>query len=84
MHQTSAAVLRTRCEQVRRHGKRRGLMTDAAIAAYLGISPTTVWRLLRGDIKPGEHIIAVTLAAFPELKFEDLFEVVLNEPEVAA
>lgn len=75
MQQTSTPVLQIRIEQMRRHARGQGLMTDTALATHLGMSPTTVWRMLNGKVRPGERIIAVTLAAFPGLKFEDFFEV---------
>lgn len=79
MQQATEPVLRVRVEQLRRHASRLGLLTDSALANHLGISQATIWRMLNGTIKPGERIIARALAAFPDLKFEDLFEVVLED-----
>lgn len=36
--------------------------------------------MLNGEIAPGVRTIAHALAAFPDLAFEDLFEVVETEP----
>lgn len=79
MQHGTVHILRTRSDEVRRRAQARGLLTDSDLAAHVGISQTTIWRLLRGDIKPGEHAVANILAAFPEAKFEDLFEVVRSD-----
>jgi hypothetical protein len=78
MHRTDSpgSAIRLRVEQLRRHAAKDGLASDRAVAERLGVSHTTVMRAISGDIAPGEKLIAATLAAFPDLKFEDLFEVV--------
>lgn len=75
-NKTQASAIRLRAEQLRQHAAKDGLSSDRAVAERLGVSHTTVMRALSGDIAPGEKLIAATLAAFPDLKFEDLFEVV--------
>jgi hypothetical protein len=75
-NELSDPVIRLRGGQLRRHAGRIGLDSDRAVAERLGVSHTTVMRALSGDIAPGERLIAATLAAFPDLRFEDLFEVV--------
>lgn len=69
-----AASLKFRAGQFRRHAAARGIVTDAEIAGATGLDRSTVNRLLRGTA-PGERTIAAVLAAFPERRFEDFFEV---------
>jgi len=73
----SEPVLRLRVEQLQKHAKRLGVdPSNQAIARHLRISRTTVKRMMSGELAPGERIIAKTLTAFPDLKFDDLFEIV--------
>jgi len=83
MHSRDGAVIRLRAEQFRQHARRQGLKSDSASAAYLGMNRSTVRRVLNGEITPGERMIAAALAAFPELTFDDLFEVVVPEGNAA-
>lgn len=76
MHRNTKPVIRLRTEQFQRRCRLLGLDTATSQAEHLGLSKWTIGRLLNGDIAPAEHVIASTLAAFPTLKFEDLFEVV--------
>jgi hypothetical protein len=77
MQVASKPVLRLRVGQLQKHARRLGLdPNNQAIATHLGVSRTTVKRMLSGELAPGERFIARTLAAFPDLKFDDLFEVV--------
>jgi hypothetical protein len=68
-------MVRLRTEQLRLHAGHAGAATNAAIAALLGMDPANVGRLLSGEIQPGESTIACVLAAFPDLQFEDLFDI---------
>ena len=69
-------TVRLRTSQFRRYAKEaHGLSTDIEIAERAGLARTTVFRLLRGDVSPGERIIATLLTAFPDRHFEDIFEV---------
>lgn len=78
-------AVRLRQRKLRELAKRRGLATDAALAAHLGIQQSTVMRLFNGTNPPGEKTIAVLLAAFPGTTFEELFEVVaVREPKGSA
>lgn len=73
----SEPVLRLRAGQLQMHARRLGVdPNNQAIARYLRLSRTTVKRMLSGELAPGERVIARTLAAFPDLKFDDLFEIV--------
>lgn len=69
-----------RAQQLRAYRALRGWNTDAALASAMKVHHTTVSRVLRGKTGPGEEFIANLLAAFPELTFGDLFEVV-EKPE---
>ena len=73
------ATVRLRTAQFRRYAEARGLSTDIEIAERTGLARTTVFRLLRGDVDPGERIIAAFLVAFPDRHFEDLFEIALED-----
>jgi predicted transcriptional regulator len=54
----------------------KDLSTDHARAMHIGVSRTTVARIQSGEIEPGGKFVAAVLWAHPDLKFEDLFEVV--------
>jgi len=69
------ASVRLRTAQFKRYAESQGLISDGDIAGRTGLDRTTVFRLLRGDVDPGERIIATVLAAFPDRRFEDFFEV---------
>jgi transcriptional regulator with XRE-family HTH domain len=73
-------TLRFRADQFRLYGKARGIVTDNEIAAAIGLDRSTVYRLLSGDNDPGKYTIAAILAAFPDRKFEDFFEVTTVQP----
>jgi hypothetical protein len=78
------ASLRFRDAQFRRYATARGLATDAEIAAATGLDRSTVGRLLRADVAPGQKIIAAILAVFPDRRFEDFFEVTAGGPAAGA
>lgn len=73
------ATVRLRTAQFRRYAEARGLTSDIEIAGHTGLARTTVFRLMRGDVDPGERIIAAFLAAFPDRHFEDIFEIALED-----
>lgn len=60
-----------------------GLTTDLQLATHLKLSAATVSRVLRGELRPGPRFIAHAVDAFPEVAFDDLFEVV-REPAAVA
>lgn len=84
MQRTDGPTVKLREDRLREHAGRLGIKTDSALAAHLGVSQTTVSRMLSGAIAAGETSIAATLTAFPELSFEELFEVVQSAPGDAA
>ena len=79
MDSRGPATIRLRAEKFRQHARKRGLKSDSASATYLGLNRSTVLRILNEEMGPGERMIAASLAAFPDLKFDDLFEVVVPE-----
>jgi len=52
-----------------------GLDTDAAVAARLGLSQSTIMRATSGESDPGARFIAAALIAFGPDKFNDVFRV---------
>ena len=50
------------------------LASETAQARRIGHSQTTLNRILRGEVAPGEKFIAAALAA-TGMKFEDLFKI---------
>ena len=52
-----------------------GYRSDYSLAKAMQVARSTVGRVLEGDIRPGAAFIGGALAALPEQKFEDLFEV---------
>jgi len=75
-----AAKVCLRTRQLDKFFSLKSIKTDTARAEAIGVNPATYSRVIRNQTAPGEVFIAGTLAAFPELSFEDLFEVVV-EPE---
>lgn len=71
-----AAAIRLRTSQFRKYTAIAGMPTDDAKAKAIKVDPATLSRVLKGRCAPGARFIAGTLAAFPDLDFEDLFEVV--------
>jgi len=79
-----AASIRLRTRQFRKFAALKGWRSDEAASRALGVNPATLSRVLRGKTAPGERFIAATLAAFPEMDFADLFEVVVDDERVAS
>ncbi|WP_309129450.1 hypothetical protein [Microbacterium sp.] len=75
------ALRRQKLDELRRAN---GIDTEAELARIIGVSPTTLWRISRGDVAPSHGFIARTLLAFPHSKFETLFEVVKPDTLKAA
>lgn len=68
------AVIRLRTDRMNEIAAARGLASDAARAQHIGVDRSTYSRVIRGEVIPGERFIAECLRAFPDLKFDDLFE----------
>lgn len=79
-----AARIRLRTTQYRKYAALKGLSTHAQQATAIGVTEATVGRVLAGKTAPGEAFIAGCLAAFPQLDFADLFEVVDDGEQVPA
>lgn len=79
-----AAKVCLRTRQLEKFFSLKGVKTDTARAEVIGVNPATYSRVIRGQTAPGEVFIAGTLAAFPELAFEDLFEVITDASSDAA
>src|SRR5690606_2521721 len=75
MHSTGKPVIRLRRNEWDRRMNAKNLATPNARAERLGFSRTTVARIEKGETKPGYEFIAAVLDAFPDVRFEDVFEV---------
>lgn len=51
----------------------QGDLSDTAMAELLGIGRTQLWRLKKGESRPGQRFIAGFLKAFPDEPFEEYF-----------
>jgi lambda repressor-like predicted transcriptional regulator len=71
---TPAPVIRLRADVWAAWASREDLVSEAAQARRIGHSQTTLNRILRGDVAPGEKFIAAALAV-TGCKFEHLFEI---------
>ncbi len=52
-----------------------GISTEAELARIIGVAPTTLWRVSKGEVSPSSEFIARTLTAFPHTQFAVLFTV---------
>lgn len=70
-------MIRLRIDRLRAAAQQRGWTTAAEISQALGVSAPNLSRLLNRDHpqQPGAAFIAAVLAAFPDHRFEDFFEV---------
>lgn len=68
--------IRLRTTQVEKFMRMKSIDNQTQLAARIHVDASTVYRVLEGRNAPGEKFIAGILAAFPELEFSDLFEVV--------
>lgn len=76
-----AAEIRLRVRKLETCWSLMQIKTDQAKADLIGVNPATYSRVIRGLTAPGERFIAGTLAALPQVPFEDLFEVVVTDDE---
>ena len=70
--------LALRIERIRAEMARRG-WRQVDVAYHAGLTEDYVSKLLNGDRQPGAKAVAGFRRAFPELSFDDLFEVVDRE-----
>lgn len=80
---TGHATLAVRSTQWTRHMADVGLPTFAERAARMGVSSTTVGRVVTGKTTPSPGIISAALLVTGR-PFEDLFEVVVSREGAAA
>lgn len=55
---------------------KRDWFSASAQARGLGMSPSSMWRVLENESAPSAGFIASVLTVFPEVSFADMFEVV--------
>lgn len=73
------ATIRIRETQLLKYMRLKGIDNKRELARLINVHESTVSRILLGHDAPGEKFIAGLLAGFPELDFNDLFEVVTKE-----
>lgn len=74
---SDVATLKVRTDELARRRRAAGIDdTHIALARYLGVTCGTVSRIYAGKAEPGPRFIAAALAAFPDARMDDLFEVV--------
>jgi transcriptional regulator with XRE-family HTH domain len=75
MHSTSPpSTVRLRLDVFAGWAAREGLTTEGEQAERIGVGRTTLSRVRRGEIAPGEKFIAAVLTA-TEKPFEEFFEI---------
>lgn len=74
-----AAEVRLRTRQWAKFCLMRGWTSEGQQARALGVAGSTINRILKGTQRPSGEFIGAALAAFPELEFADLFEVVNDQ-----
>lgn len=72
--------VRLRVPEFRKRAEARGYHSALARAKFIGVHHATVGRIESGE-RCGERFIAQVLAAFSDLKFEDLFEIAVPADE---
>lgn len=71
--------LRLRTSEWVKHTRARGLSSDAKCAELLGLSTSTISRARDNKIEPSYKFVRAAIWHLPGLRFEDLFEVVLDD-----
>ena len=79
----SCMRLSLRIDKVRAEMEQRG-WRQVDLAYHAGLTEDYVSKLLNGERRPGPRAVAGLLRAFPELSFDDLFEVVQDGEKVAS
>ena len=69
------ARLVVRHDQLSKFRRLSGIKTDAEFAERIGVHPSQVSRVLKGDAAPGTRFIAGVLELFGIECFQDLFAV---------
>lgn len=65
---------RLRVDEFRRAQRKAGILTDQALADQMGISRTSLWRVIRDRHEPSKTFIAAAMGLFTGLEIRDLFE----------
>lgn len=73
MHEIERTRTRLRVDAFDRYARSRGLITLTDRARAIGVQPSTLGRVLSGEIRAGERVISGALAYFG-VPFEALFE----------
>jgi transcriptional regulator with XRE-family HTH domain len=79
-----AVRIRPRTDQVRKYALVKGIHTDSALAAAMGVNRSVVSRALSFQSQPTLDFVAKLRGVFPQLGFDDLFEMIEEDDEVAA
>ena len=75
MHSTpTATVIRLRTDRFDVRAQELGLTSNLACAEYIGVDQSTLGRIRKGDVLPGERFIAACLRSKFAPSFEQLFE----------
>lgn len=77
------ATIRLRTRVFVEECMKREWFSASSQARGLGLAVSSIWRILERDTAPGAAFIAAALTAFPDLTFDDLFELVEAEAEDA-
>ncbi|WP_439662879.1 helix-turn-helix domain-containing protein [Lentzea sp. HUAS TT2] len=78
-----SAHVRVRPDALERIGIAQGLTSRYKLAKRLGVSPSTISRVLDGEQLPGNAMIALTLEKL-EVSFYDVFEIARTNNGAAA
>jgi len=74
------STLSLRKDKLAAYRRLAGITTDQELARRIGMDPSSVSRILKGNQAPGARFIAGLVAIFGADLFPDLFEVVEEEP----
>ena len=69
-------VIHLRHQQLEKYCALKGIKGQVGLAEAMKVDRSTVHRTLNGEAKLGIVFVTALLDAFPELGFEDLFELV--------
>lgn len=70
------SLVRLRRTQLAKYMRLAGGLNQTQLAEKMGVSGSTVYRVLEGRMEPGSRFIAGLLNTVPDLDFDDLFECV--------
>lgn len=67
-------VLRIRRDVLIAHRNAAGMTSNTALATRIGVTASTVQRVIAHQVEPSGRFISGVLKALPEARFEDLFD----------